>query len=201
MKKNKKYWILIIIFLFELFFFGCGRKLPVETDLSQLHFKMMNQDSILVVFPDYLKGKPAILGMIFTNCPDVCPLITNNMQRIQKRLMKTGIKEINFVSITFDPMRDKPSVLKDFAELREIETSHWQFLTGEQSDIDSLRRRLKYLAIAGDSTKTADGKLSYFFVHTDRIYLIDQDARVRKYYKGSEVNLDEIAADIKLLYK
>ena len=178
---------------------GCGSNLPVETDLSNLHFKMVNQDSTAIIFPDYLKGKAAILGLIYTNCPDICPLITNNMQRIQRRLIKEGMSNVNFVTVSFDPERDKPSVLKEFAALREINSSHWQFLTGSQPDIDSLRRKLKFLAIAGDTTKTSSGKLSYSFVHTDRIYLIDKNMRVRKYYKGSEVDLDEITTDVKKL--
>lgn len=196
--KMKNEILLLLIFILA-FFIGCSSKLPFEMDLSNLHFKMVNQDSSGVNFPDYLKGKISIIGLIYTNCPDVCPLITNNMQRIQRSLIKQGMDDINFVSVSFDPERDKPSVLKEFAELREIKTIHWQFLTGKQSDIDSLRRQLRFLAIAGDTTKTSSGKLSYSFVHTDRIYLMDKNLKVRKYYKGSEVNLDEITEDVKLL--
>lgn len=195
-KKNNILFILIFILVF---FSGCGSKLPVETDLNNLHFKMVNQDGTVIIFPDYLKGKAAILGLIYTNCPDVCPLITNNMQRIQCRLINEGLSNVNFVMVSFDPGRDKPSVLKEFAALREINTNRWQFLTGEQRDIDSLRRQLKFLAIAGDTTKTSSGKLNYSFVHSDKIYLMDKDLKVRKYYKGSEINLDEITEDVKKL--
>ena len=193
--KLKAFFFLLILIVTS----GCGRKLPLETDLSKLHITLINQDSSQVAFPDYLKGKIFILSLIFTNCPDICPLIVNNMQRIQNRLIKERIDSINFVSISFDPDRDKPSVLKEFVELREIDTKSWLFLTGNKGDIDSLRRLLKFLAIAGDTTKTTEGKLNYYFVHTDRIFLIDKDLKVRKHYKGSEVNLDEIITDIKLL--
>ena len=197
---KKKINILFLLILMDTFFIGCGSKRPIETDLSNLHFHMINQDSTNIKFPDYLKGKIAIIGLIYTNCPDVCPLITNNMQRIQRSLIQQGMENINFVSVSFDPERDKPSVLKEFALLREISTDHWQFLTGKHSDIDTLRRRLRFLAIAGDTIKTSDGKINYSFVHTDRIYLMDKDLKVRKYYKGSDVNLDEIAEDVKKLF-
>ena len=197
MKMKNSNWLLLIFI--PVILCGCGSKLPVEMDLSNMHFKMISQDSSGVSFPDYLRGNVAIIGLIYTNCPDVCPLITNNMQRIQRRLNKLGLINVNFVSVSFDPGRDKPSVLKEFAELREINTEHWKFLTGRQSDIDSLRRQLRFLAIAGDTTKTSSGKLDYSFVHTDRIYLMDKDLKVRKYYKGSIVNLDEIAKDVKIL--
>jgi|WetSurMetagenome_2_1015567.scaffolds.fasta_scaffold116170_3 protein SCO1 len=199
MKKSVRFILLFSVIIISLY--GCGKKLPIETDLAKLHFKTLNQDSSLVAFPDYLKGKVFILSLIYTNCPDVCPLIVNNMQRIQNRLFKEKIDNVNFVSISFDPYRDKPSVLKDFAALREIDTKSWQFLTGNQSDIDSLRRHLKFLTIAGDTIKTVNGKLSYNFVHTDRIFLVGKDLAVRKYYKGSEINLDDIVTDIQLLLK
>ena len=199
MKKGYKF-----LFLFSLIIilqYGCVKKLPVETDLSRLHFKMLNQDSSLIDFPDYLKGKVFILSLIYTNCPDICPLIVNNMQRIQNRLLKEKIEGVNLVSVSFDPARDKPFVLKEFAALREIDTRSWQFLTGNQSDIDSLRSQLKFLAIADDTKKNAKGNLNYYFVHTDRIFLIDRDLNVRNHYKGSEVNPDEITKDVKLLIK
>jgi protein SCO1/2 len=191
--------ILLLLTFVLTFFIGCGSKMPVEADLRNLHFQMVNQDSSNIEFPDYLKGKIAIIGLIYTNCPDVCPLITNNMQRIQRSLIKLGVKNVNFVSVSFDPERDKPSVLKEFALLREIKTDHWQFLTGKLSDIDTLRRHLRFLAIAGDTTKTSDGKINYSFVHTDRIYLMDKDLKVRKYYKGSDINIDDITGDVKKL--
>jgi protein SCO1 len=196
---KKRYKFLFLFSLIIILQYGCRSKLPVETDLSGLHFKMLNQDSSLIAFPDYLKGKVFIICLIYTNCPDICPLIVNNMQRIQNRLFKEKIEDVNLVSVSFDPGRDRPSVLKEFTELREINTKSWQFLTGNQSDIDSLRKRLRFLVIADDTTKTTEGKLNYYFVHTDRIFLIDKDLKVRNHYKGSEVNLDEITEDVKLL--
>jgi protein SCO1/2 len=57
----------------------------------------------------------------------------------------------------------------------------------------------KIFAIAGDTTFTESGEPVYFFVHTDRITLIDQQGNIRKEYSGSRINLDEIVSDIKYL--
>lgn len=190
-----------IIFLFTLmFFYGCKEETKEETDLSNIHLQFLNQDSIKVTYPDFVKGNPSLLTFIFTHCPDICPLITNNMQRIQNKLEENGIKNVKFVLISFDPERDTPFVLKEFALLREISFDRFSFLTSERNSADSLRHQLKYLAIAGDTTYTEDRKPSYFFVHTDKIFLLDKTGIVVKSYKGSEINLDEILQDVKHLY-
>lgn len=189
----------LALFFLALFTSGCKDKLPVKDDLSKAHYDLLNQDSSRVVFPENVKGKVVVLGLIFTHCPDICPLITNNMERIQQEVKKGNMNDVSFVSISFDPLRDKPSVLKEYAEVREIDMTNWVFLTGRQSEVDSLKKQLHYVAIAGDTTYSESGEPSYFFVHTDRITLMDKDGRVRREYKGSSVNVDDVMKDIKTL--
>ena len=50
-----------------------------------------------------------------------------------------------------------------------------------------------------DTTYSPDGGVSYSMMHTDRISLIDSDGELRKNYRGSHVNLDELFNDIKYL--
>lgn len=178
---------------------GCKDKLPVKDDLSGAHYDLLTQDSTHISFPQSMKGKVVVLGLIFTHCPDICPLITNNMEHIQEEVKKENMDDVSFVSISFDPLRDKPSVLKEYAGVREIDMRNWTFLTGRPSEIDSLKKQLHYVAIAGDTTYSETGEPSYFFVHTDRITLMDKEGKVRQEYKGSKVNVEEIMKDIKAL--
>ncbi|MGE5431481.1 MAG: SCO family protein [Syntrophomonadaceae bacterium] len=182
-----------------LMLFGCKDKMPVKDDLSGARYDLLTQDSTSVSFPQDMKGRVVILGLIFTHCPDICPLITNNMERIQQEAKKENIGDVAFVSISFDPLRDKPSVLKEYADVREIDMKNWTFLTGRQGEIDSLKKQLHYVAIAGDTTYSETGEPSYFFVHTDRITLMDKEGRIRQEYKGSKVNVEEVMKDIKTL--
>lgn len=178
---------------------GCKDKLPVKDDLSRARYDLLTQDSTRFSFPQSMKGKVVVLGLIFTHCPDICPLITNNMEHIQEEAKKENLEDISFVSISFDPLRDKPSVLKEYADVREIDMRNWIFLTGRPSEIDSLKKQLHYVAIAGDTTYSETGEPSYFFVHTDRITLMDKEGRIRQEYKGSKVNVEEVMKDIKAL--
>ncbi len=154
-----------------------------------------------MTFPDVLKGKVLVIGFIYTNCPDICPMTTHNMYLTDQKLKKEGINGVNFILLTFDSERDFPSVLKKFAEIRDIKFDNWSLLWNTKQKTDPLLRRLDILAIPTDSSYIDDGELNYFVMHTDRISLIDQRGHLRKNYKGSTVNLDKLYNDIKTLGK
>jgi protein SCO1/2 len=189
----------ILILSFLLFFISCSEDLPVLGEYHTGSFTLLNQDSVLVEFPELVKGKTTVIGFIFTNCPDICPLTTNNMRLVQEKLKSRNIKGIEFVSISFDPEHDKPSTLAKFAEIRDLDLSNWCFLTGEQTVIDSILKRSGVFAVPGDTSVTSSGDEIVFFIHTDRISLIDREGRIRANYFGSKADIDKIVEDIKLL--
>lgn len=187
-----------LLFLVIGFFLSfCAEKLPVVDDLGKEQYSLVNQNNQKVIFPNLVKGKLVVINYIFTNCPDICPLSTNNMRLIQERIKKEKIDGVEFVSISFDPSQDSPEVLLKFAEIRNLNLSNWTFLTGEKSVIDSLMGRIGIVAVVGDSTVFRDGRKIYYYTHTDRIQLMDAGGKIRKNYKGSTINTDEIVGDIK----
>lgn len=189
-----------LIFLSIFIFVSCWNDLEIEGNFGTAHFNLVDQNNSPQKFPEIIKGKIAIVGYIFTNCPDICPLTTNNMRLIQDELKKEKINnEIEFVSISFDPEADTPEVLKKFAEIRDLDLNNWTFLTGEKTTTDSLIKEAGVIAVVGDSTITKDGKTIYYFVHTDRISLVDEEGNIRKNYPGSKVNIEEVVADVKKL--
>ena len=190
----------LLLFLFVgLFLFSCREKFSVVDDLGDTHFKLVNQNNRKVIFPQFVKGKLVVMNYIFTNCPDICPLSTNNMRLIQERVKKEKIEDVEFVSISFDPLQDSPDVLLKFAEIRNLDLSNWEFLSGEKLMIDSLMNKIGIVAVIGDSTVFKDGRKIYYYTHTDRIQLMDADGKIRKNYRGSSINPDEILLDIKKL--
>ena len=190
-------YITITILAFLLL--SCGTDFEIIDDLSSVNYQLLNQDSVKVQFPDLTKGKVAVVGYIFTNCPDICPLTTNNMRLIREQIEDENLDKVEFVSISFDPEIDRPSVLKKFSELHGVNFSNWEFLTGEKSVIKDLMKEVGVVAIVGDSTTFDDGSKSYYYIHTDRIQLFDEEGRVRKNYLGSKVNVKEVAEDVKRL--
>ena len=182
-----------------IFICGCESNPPVIGGFGGNKYQLVNQNNGHFIFPDFVKGRIVVMNYIFTNCPDICPLSTNNMRLIQERLNREKIQNVRFVSLSFDPLNDTPEVLSKFARARDLDLSNWDFLTGDKNITDSLIKQVGVIAVPGDSLITSAGKKIYYFIHTDRISLIDTEGRIRKNYKGSAVNIDELTKDIKEL--
>ena len=194
----KKFSFLITIFTI-LILLSCQSKFPLDKDLTRKNYTFFNQDSVQVIFPDIIKNKVTVIGFIYANCPDICPMTTHNMYLTQQKLKKNTIDNVMFVSVTFDPDRDFPSVLKKFGEIRDIDFTDWVFLWGDKKNTGSILKRFDITALNADTTYFDDGELTYSVMHTDRISLIDNKSRLKKNYRGSKVNLEELYNDIKNL--
>ena len=103
---------------------------------------LITQDGKTVHFyDDLLKGKTVAIELIYTHCVDSCPLETARLVQAQKILGSQVGKDIYFYSITIDPKRDTPKVLKAYAEKYHVGPG-WLFLTGKQADIDLISKKL-----------------------------------------------------------
>ncbi len=94
-----------------------------------------------VHFFDLIKDKVVAINFIYTICPDTCPLETARMAKVQKLLKDRVGKDVFMYSITIDPDNDTPEVLAEYAK-RFGAGPGWWFLTGKESDITQLRRKL-----------------------------------------------------------
>jgi protein SCO1/2 len=104
--------------------------------------ELTTQDGKTVHFyDDLLKGKLVAIDMIYTHCVDSCPLETARLAQVQKILGDRVGKDIFFYSITLDPKRDTPEVLKAYAEKYHTGPG-WLFLTGKPADIDLISKKL-----------------------------------------------------------
>src|SRR5262245_35331745 len=92
-------------------------------------FALNNQDGKRLALKD-LRGKVLAITFIFASCADTCPLLTAKMVGIQDRLGSAFGTQVFFLSITVDPERDTPAVLKRHAEAHKANTAGWAFLTG-----------------------------------------------------------------------
>jgi protein SCO1/2 len=90
-------------------------------------------------FDDLIEDKIVVINFIYTTCPDTCPLETAKLVSVQQILKDRIGKDVFFYSISIDPEHDTPDVLKEY---RERFKADWTFLTGKDSDIVSLRKKL-----------------------------------------------------------
>ncbi|TMG73203.1 MAG: electron transporter SenC [Betaproteobacteria bacterium] len=103
---------------------------------------LTTQDGATVrLYDDLLKGKSVAINVIYTSCKDECPLETARLVQLQRLLGERMGKDIFFYSITIDPKRDKPEVLKAYAEKYGVGPG-WLFLTGKEEDIKLATKKL-----------------------------------------------------------
>jgi protein SCO1 len=189
---NLAFALLLAIYLFT----GCYEHFPLDQDLTRTQNTFLNQDSVEVQFPKIIKDKITILAMVYTHCPDICPMTTHNMHLVEQKLPDHLKDKIKFIVISFDPNRDTPAVLKKFAEIRDYSFDKWTLLSSDEQNTKEVMLKFGIKAIPADSSYDANGELSYNVIHTDRISLIDQEGRLRSNYKGSTANLEMILEDI-----
>lgn len=104
---------------------------------------LTNQDGRkLQFYSDVLKGKTVVLNVTYTNCTEACPLITQQMVQVRNELGDAFGKQVFFVTLTSDPVRDTPQALKTFAQKQGADLAGWSFLTGRKDDVDVILKRL-----------------------------------------------------------
>jgi protein SCO1/2 len=171
-------------------------------------FTLLDQDSSAFSSSE-LKGHVWLASFVYTNCPDFCPLITKHMAELRNELKEDGrLGAVRLLSITVDPARDTPGVLRAYARKFGAAQPDWVFLTGAPETVLPLINNGFHLTAlhgaARDSmqhTHTLDTlPAKYTITHTDRIVLIDQAGQVRATYQTTEPGgLETLRKDLKRL--
>ena len=133
-------------------------------------FAFLNQDSIIISNEDFSK-KVYIAEFFFTSCPSICPIMNKNMKRIENRFGKR--QDFGIASFSIDPIKDTPSVLKEYAETYDVFSQNWHFLTGEKDKIYNLANE-GFNIFASVNPRVAGG-----FEHQGYFALIDKNGFIR----------------------
>ena len=155
-------------------------------------FEFNNQDGKRIGSNDVV-GKIHIANFMFTQCGSICPIMTNNLKRLEKEF----IQEENFVMLSFSvtPWVDSVPKLKSYAQDYEIAKKEWHFLTGNTSDIYALARRSYFAEENLGFTKD-----SMDFLHTEHVLLVDKNLKIRGVYNGTlPLEIKQLTEDVKIL--
>ncbi len=120
-----------------------GRESYREIGESLPEFTLLDQEG-RAVSGSRFRGRQVVLNFIFTRCPiaTMCPAATAHMAALQQAAKAAGAKDFELVSISLDPEYDTPGVLKEYAQLRGLDTSNWSFLTGPDMAVRQLLAQL-----------------------------------------------------------
>ena len=155
-------------------------------------FSLLNQNGNNVTQEDY-KNKIYVADFFFTTCPDICPIMTGNMLYLQENLKDTNVMLASF-SVT--PKIDTVEVLKEYSNLKGVNDSRWNLMTGDKKQIYDLARKSYLVAKA-----IPDGK-NHGMIHTENFVLVDRDKRIRGFYDGTNIeDMNKLLDYIQILIK
>ena len=139
---------------------------------------------------DRMRGKAVVVSFIYTTCSGSCPATTHNLYRVQQALKEAGLwaRQVEFVSISLDPARDTPEVLRRYARIYGVDPAAWHFLTGPPDEVSQVITSWGMWARIGPS-----GVLD----HPSRIFLIDPRGRQREIYNLDFLTPEGVVQDVR----
>lgn len=175
---------------------------PLPVYWSAPEFALLDQEADRVRSAD-LRGSIWVVNFFFTSCTGVCPLVNARMALVRDSLKARNLlgRDVRLISISVDPARDTPPVLREYAEaFGGSPPGEWAFLTG--SPPDRVRRLIQtgFRVTAVDpGSEDGDRTDGYQVAHSPRMLLVDRKGRIRGSYDGRDAAtvravLDDVVA-------
>ncbi|WP_158961502.1 SCO family protein [Myroides fluvii] len=203
--KDKSYiWISLVVLVFGIWAVPKIIKKFEKSDLLVIgqapQFELIDQNNKTINNATY-KGKVYVVEFFFANCPTICPIMNQNMLKLQDAFRPH--MDFGIASITIDPKNDTVEALNAHAAELGVKIPYWHMLTGDAKYIYDLAG--KFNLYTGVNPEAPGG-----FEHSGLFALIDKEGNIRcrtdehgnpiLYYDGtSDDGVKWIKEDIKLL--
>lgn len=177
-------------------------------------FELQNQFGQPVSLEDHA-GKVVLLNFLYTNCPNVCPMVTNQLRDLHGAL-GDDTDDVAFVAVSVDPKRDTVQAAFEYSEKWEM-THRWDYLVGDEQELTPIWDAYHVASIplepeeVGSSIGTAvagqqDGVKGlkkaimdrYRVIHTTPVYLIDGEGDIRGVFTPP-FEPNDVSHDIRVL--
>jgi cytochrome oxidase Cu insertion factor (SCO1/SenC/PrrC family) len=153
----------------------------------------------------YTRGQVTLLGFIYTTCvdPNGCPLAYRVFDALKAAIGATPPlhRKVRFVTLSFDPARDTPDVMRQYAGSRAVDTEgglRWYFLTTR-----SARELMPLVEGFGQDVRVAfdlsSGRARRELSHVLKVFLIDRAGDVREIYSSVFLHPQTVLNDVETL--
>ncbi len=136
------------------------------------------------------RGKAVLVTFLYTNCPDVCPLITSNLRVAQNLMGAATAAKAQIIAVSVDPKGDTPKAVATFLARHEM-TGRMQYLVGTARE---LAKVWKEWGVGSER----DANQPQFVNHSGLIYGITATGKRLSVY-AADFQPSEIAHDVPLL--
>jgi len=134
-------------------------------------------------------GKVVALNFIYTSCalPNFCYRSANNFGVLQRRFKEQLGRDLVLLTVTFDPQRDRPEQLAQYAENWKADPKTWHFLTGDVPDIE------RVTGMFGMDYFPEEGLMS----HSLHTAIIDRHGKLVANIEGNRFTADQLGDLVK----
>ena len=163
---------------------GIAQKLDAQLPLN---LPFVDETGKSVQLGQYFGKHPAILALVYYQCPMLCSEELNGLTAALRMVKLTPGKDFDVIVVSIDPTEGpaiaapkKAGYLKRYGQPETADG--WHFLTGQQPAIDALTKTVGfgYVKIPGP-----DGKLNQY-AHASAIQIVTTEGKVAQYYMGVE---------------
>lgn len=151
--------------------------------------RFLNTQGQQVSLRDF-RGKPLVISLIYTSCYHICPATTQHLAKVVRKARSAlGDDSFSVVTLGFDAPNDTPDAMRVFAAQQSVNLPDWQFLSGEQADIDALAEELGFQYFP-----TPSG-----FDHLIQSTVIDAEGRIFRQVYGIQFDTPHLIEPLKVL--
>lgn len=158
---------------------------PVRVAIGETvpDFSLVDQTARPVTLRQF-RGQVVAINFMYTTCQltDYCLRLVNHFGVLQKRFAADLGRNLIFLTVTFDPVRDTPDVLDRYSRQWNARPSSWHFLTGPQGDIQ------KVLEAFGVSAVPDEGLMD----HSLHAAVVTRDGRLAANVEGNQYSTDQL---------
>ena len=153
--------------------------------------ELVDSSGAAVDFPELAKGQVALVAFVYRGCHEAqgCPASLALLRQLDRRLAAdpTRAARVRLACVSFDPANDTPERMRELREMMAPKTD-WVFLS--PADPSALA------ALLGDYRQDATPLENGSFRHVLKLFLVDDDLRVRNVYSAGLLDPELVIADI-----
>ncbi len=178
-------------------------------------FRLTDQFGDAVALADF-DGKVVALAFLYTQCPDVCPLVTEGLRRTHERLGDDAA-QVQFLAVSVDPQRDSVDMAHLYSQERDMQ-HRWRFLVGSEAQLSPVWKSYWLDPVrntqagqdgpdqghsseeAAHSGRNPEGN-PYLVSHNAPVFLIDREGRRRVVFINPSLDPEPLVHDIQVLIR
>ena len=177
-------------------------------------FTLTDQFGVLKSLQQDFAGKVVVLTFLYTECPDVCPIVANHLRDVVESLEEDG-PDTAIVIVSVDPEHDTVESAQTYSERWQM-TDSWTYLVGDEATLKEVwkayyidpyvhgpgradpRRQSAPAGGSGSGGVSALVEQTGRVIHSAPIYVIDAQGIMRSVLT-LPLESEDIAHDVRLV--